>query len=86
MSASTELQRAVALTGSIQELRQELVRKDVYQSDQRNVDARIISIEDKIRGAGGRGCGGQGPSKARGAPHRGPAPAPRLVHRPRRPC
>jgi hypothetical protein len=51
VSESTELQRAVeALTASIGELRAELVRKDVYQSDQRNVEGHFVTVEDKIRG------------------------------------
>lgn len=53
MSESSEqhLQKAVeALTGSIQELRQELVRKDVYQSDQRGIDSRFHAIEVGIAG------------------------------------
>lgn len=46
MSESSELQRAVEqLTKSIDELRSELVRKDVYESDQRGLDRRLIGIE-----------------------------------------
>jgi hypothetical protein len=49
MSESTELQRAVEnLTRSIHELRQELVRKDVYESDQRGVADKIRALEAGI--------------------------------------
>lgn len=53
MSESTELQRAVEnLTRSIHELRQELVRKDVYESDQRGVADRIRGIEAGVAAVG----------------------------------
>lgn len=46
MSESSELQRAVEnLTRSIHELRQELVRKDVYESDQGRVADKIRALE-----------------------------------------
>lgn len=46
MSESTELQRSVEnLTQAIGELRKELVRKDVYESDQRGVAASIKALE-----------------------------------------
>lgn len=46
MSESTELQRAVEnLTQSIRELRQELVRKDVYEADQRGVEDKLRALE-----------------------------------------
>jgi hypothetical protein len=46
MSESSELQSAVeSLTRSIDQLRSELVRKDVYESDQRGLDRRLIGIE-----------------------------------------
>jgi hypothetical protein len=46
VSESTELQRAVEnLTASIQELRSELVRKDVYKSDQERVGDKIRAVE-----------------------------------------
>lgn len=51
MSESTELQRAVeALTRSIHELRQELVRKDVYESDQGRVSDKIRALEAGVTG------------------------------------
>ena len=51
MSESTELQRAVEnLTQSIRELRAELVRKDVYESDQRGVAASIRALEVGVAG------------------------------------
>jgi uncharacterized protein YukE len=53
MSESTELQRAVEnLTSSIQELRQELVRKDVYKSDQERVSDKIRALEAGVGAVG----------------------------------
>lgn len=53
MSESTELQKAVEnLTKSIHELRQELVRKDVYESDQRRIDDRFNGITAGVAGLG----------------------------------
>lgn len=50
MSESTELQRAVEnLTASIQQLRTELVRKDVYQSNERARDIEIRGVIDDLR-------------------------------------
>lgn len=50
MSESTELQRAVEnLTTSIQQLRTELVRKDVYQSNERARDIEIRGVVDSLR-------------------------------------
>lgn len=46
MSETTELQRAVeSLTRSIEQLRAELVRKDVYESDQRGVADKLRALE-----------------------------------------
>jgi uncharacterized protein YukE len=46
VSESSELQRAVeSLTRSIDQLRSELVRKDVYESDQRGLNQRLTGIE-----------------------------------------
>lgn len=51
MSESTELQRAVEnLTNSIKELRAELVRKDVYVSDQERVNDKIRGLEAGVSG------------------------------------
>ncbi|MCL8026301.1 hypothetical protein [Nocardioides bruguierae] len=44
-----ELQRAVdRLTSSIDQLRAELVRKDVYESDQRARDAQFQGLRDDV--------------------------------------
>lgn len=49
MSETTELQRAVeSLTKTIESLRAELVRKDVYAADQRSRDIQITSIRDDV--------------------------------------
>lgn len=49
MSESTELREAVQeLKQSIDSLRSELVRKDVYASDQRDTDRRFSSIDKDI--------------------------------------
>lgn len=50
MSESTELQRAVEnLTTTIGELRKELVRKDVYESDQRARDREVAEVMNDVR-------------------------------------
>ena len=50
MSESTELQRAVeALTASIEQLRSDLVRKDVYQSNERARDIEMRGLVDDLR-------------------------------------
>lgn len=50
MSESTELQRAVeTLTRTIDSLRQELVRKDVYASDQRALTVELEGIRTEVR-------------------------------------
>ena len=50
MSESSELQRAVeALTKSIGDLRNELVRKDVYESDQRARDREVAEVMNDVR-------------------------------------
>lgn len=44
-ASESELQRAVdRLTSVIEQLRVELVRKDVYESDQRSIEARMTNI------------------------------------------
>jgi hypothetical protein len=49
VSESTELQRAVEnLTRTIQELRDELVRKDVYAVDQKMMHQQINSVADDL--------------------------------------
>lgn len=51
MSESTELQRSIdALNATINDLRKELVRKDVYESDQRGIENRFATVADNIRG------------------------------------
>jgi hypothetical protein len=53
MSESSELQRAVEnLTRSIQELRAELVRKDVYESDQGRIGDKIRALEAGVTAVG----------------------------------
>lgn len=50
MSESTELQRAVeALTRTIEQLRDELVRKDVYAVDQRLMSAKVENVDDDVK-------------------------------------
>lgn len=50
VSESTELQRAVEnLTTTIGELRKELVRKDVYESDQRARDREVAEVMNDVR-------------------------------------
>jgi predicted RNase H-like nuclease (RuvC/YqgF family) len=47
---TTELQRAVErLTATIDQLRHELVRKDVYESDQRGRDREIADLREDVR-------------------------------------
>lgn len=53
MSESTELQHAVEnLTQSIRDLRRELVRKDVYESDQRGVADKLRGLEAGVAAVG----------------------------------
>ena len=50
MSETTELQRAVeSLTSTIHELRAELVRKDVYASDQRALSVQMDGIRSEVQ-------------------------------------
>jgi len=47
---ASELQRAVErLTATIDQLRHELVRKDVYESDQRGRDREVNDLRDDLR-------------------------------------
>lgn len=49
MSDETGLRDAVRdLRGSIDQLRSELVRKDVYDSDQRNIAHRLDGLRDDV--------------------------------------
>ena len=49
MTDASDLHRAVdRLTLTIDQLRSELVRKDVYESDQRGVAARLVGIEKDV--------------------------------------
>lgn len=50
MSESTELQRAVEnLTKSIEQLRDDLVRKDVYESNERARDREVAEVMNDVR-------------------------------------
>ena len=50
MSESSDLQRAVEnLTGTIEKLRDELVRKDVYAVDQRLMSAKVENVSDDVK-------------------------------------
>lgn len=50
MSESTELQRAVEnLTKSIEQLRNDLVRKDVYDADQKSRDREVAEVMNDVR-------------------------------------
>ncbi|MEQ7847708.1 hypothetical protein [Nocardioides kribbensis] len=49
MSESTELQRAIEnLTNTVEKLRDDLVRKDVYSADQKTLDERIKGLERAV--------------------------------------
>lgn len=49
MTESTDLRESIRdLKNSIDQLRGELVRRDVYESDQRGVGARITAIEKDV--------------------------------------
>lgn len=52
MSESTDLQRAVeSLTQTIEKLRDELVRKDVYQTNERARDQQMADTREDLRDA-----------------------------------
>lgn len=51
MSETTELQNAVErLTRSIESLEQKLVRKDVYEVNERARDAAFVNLREDLRG------------------------------------